>query len=97
VRDGVEARLLRRSVRMTRTTSRMVVCSAALLLGSGGAAYAQAPRVPTPLHGASRWIVVSNERSHDLTLLDGTTLEPVGTIPVPGGPRPVGVSHSPDR
>jgi YVTN family beta-propeller protein len=37
---------------------------------------------------------VSNERSHDLTVLDGTTLETIATIPVPGRAR--GVRVTPD-
>src|SRR6185369_7145093 len=78
------------------TTSRAALCSAAVVLWNAGGASAQAPRTPAPLHGGgARWIVVSNERSHDLTLLDGATLEPVGSIPVPGRAR--GVRISPDH
>src|SRR4051812_20590867 len=89
-----EARLLRPLARMNLTTSRAARCLAVLLLWSGAAAGAQAPRATSALH-APQWIVVSNERSHDLTLLDGTTLEPVGTIPVPGRAR--GVRITPDH
>src|SRR5439155_3845926 len=83
---GGRARLLRLRDSMNRMTSRAVRLTAALLLFSGAAAGAQAPRAVATLH-APRWIIVSNERSHDLTLLDGTTLEPVGSIPVPGRAR----------
>src|SRR6476661_297812 len=89
--DGSRARLLRRSVRMKGTISRASAFSAALLLGSSATTLAQAPRAPAPLP-APRFIVVSNERSHDLTLLDDTTLEPVGSIPVPGRARSVRIS-----
>jgi YVTN family beta-propeller protein len=41
-----------------------------------------------------RLIVVSNERSHDLTVLNGATLETIATIPLPGRAR--GVRISPD-
>jgi len=44
-----------------------------------------APRAP-------RWIVVSNERSHDLTLIDGAMLRVEATIPVGGRARGVRVS-----
>ena len=77
-----------------RTTSRAVRRVGALVLWSGAAAGAQAPRAAQPIH-APQWIVVSNERSHDLTLLDGATLDPVATIPVPGRAR--GVRVSPDH
>ena len=79
---------------MKRMTSAAALCSAALLFLSGTVVGAQAPRPTSPLHGP-RFVVVSNERSHDLTLLDGTTLEPVGSIPVPGRAR--GVRISPDH
>src|SRR4051812_43931363 len=64
----------------------------ALLLGAQPVAVgAQPARVPpTP-----RLVIVSNERSHDLTVLDGATLRTVATIPLPGRAR--GVRISPDH
>jgi PQQ-dependent catabolism-associated beta-propeller protein len=48
-----------------------------------------APKPPaTP-----RWIVVSNERSHDLTVIDGATLRFVETVPVGARARGVHVSR----
>jgi PQQ-dependent catabolism-associated beta-propeller protein len=45
--------------------------------------------------GTPRLIIVSNERSHDLTVIDGATLQPISTIAVPGRAR--GVRVSPDH
>ncbi len=50
---------------------------------------------PTPQAARPpRLIVVSNERSHDLTLIDGATLRTVGTVPV--GARARGIRLAPD-
>src|SRR4051794_11523546 len=42
----------------------------------------------------SYWLAVSDEKSGDVTLVDGTTQEGVATIPV--GHRPRGIHASPD-
>src|SRR5436190_12203132 len=88
------ARQLRVQPYMKRKASRAAPWIVALLLFGAGAVGAQAPRATLPLH-AARLVVVSNERSHDLTLLDGATLLPVASIPVPGRAR--GVRISPDH
>src|SRR5688572_28312398 len=51
-----------------------------------------AQRAGGTLAATPRLIVVSNERSHDLTVLDGATFQTVATIPVPGRARGVRVS-----
>jgi PQQ-dependent catabolism-associated beta-propeller protein len=51
-------------------------------------------RSESSARGSPRWIVVSNERSHDLTLLHGTTLRVEATIPVGGRAR--GIRVAPD-
>lgn len=58
----------------------------ALLVLAASSASAQRP--------AQRWIVVSNERSHDLTLIDGRTLRVEASIPVDGRAR--GIKLAPD-
>src|SRR5690242_16958777 len=40
------------------------------------------------------FICVSNEKSGDVTIIDGATHKPIATIPV--GPRPRGIHASPD-
>ena len=58
----------------------------ALLILAASPASAQRP--------LPRWIVVSNERSHDLTLIDGRTLRVETSIPVGGRAR--GIKVAPD-
>jgi PQQ-dependent catabolism-associated beta-propeller protein len=77
---------------MLRSLSRRVAptLGAVLLLvvaPAGGAQRARDAATVMP-----RLIVVSNERSHDLTVLDGATFRIVATIPVPGRARGVRVS-----
>jgi PQQ-dependent catabolism-associated beta-propeller protein len=62
-----------------------------VLAGAPTTAFAQTAHATA---AAPRRIVVSNERSHDLTVLDGATLATVATIPVPGRAR--GVRITPD-
>jgi PQQ-dependent catabolism-associated beta-propeller protein len=68
----------------------------ALLLAGAWAATvgAQRPAASPGAHRAAapRWIVVSNERSHDVTIIDGTTLQPVATVAVPGRARGIRVN-----
>jgi len=79
-----------RSMLRSCTARRLRVSLLALFVpvAARGQAAHGAPRA------APRFIVVSNERSHDLTVLDGTTFQTVATIPVPGRAR--GVRISPD-
>ena len=76
---------------LTRTTSSLAL-TLAVTFALPLTADAQAPRAV--VSGTPRRIIVSNERSHDLTVLDGTTLEIIATIPVPGRAR--GVRVTPD-
>jgi PQQ-dependent catabolism-associated beta-propeller protein len=64
---------------------------ALLLVGRPSTLHAQTVRAAA---AAPRMILVSNERSHDLTVLDGATLRTLSTIPLPGRAR--GVRASPD-
>jgi len=50
--------------------------------------------VPAFAQPSAYEIFVSNERSGDVTVIDGTTLQPVATIPI--GKRPRGIHASPD-
>src|SRR5436305_14745117 len=68
--------------------TRLTAFAAAALLGAACLAAAQPPS-PRPF-----WVCVSNERSGDVTVIDGATLKPVATIPA--GKRPRGVHPSPD-
>ena len=49
---------------------------------------------PRAAHAASYQIVVSNERSNDVTVISGTDYSVLATIPV--GKRPRGIHGSPD-
>src|SRR5690349_11301069 len=62
-------------------------------------AIAFAAGLPFPLRAEEKatsqyFICVSNEKSGDVTIIDGTTRKPLATIPV--GPRPRGIHASPD-
>ena len=62
-------------------------CTSALGLLLATTAFAQGGKPP-------RYIAVSNERSHDITLIDGKSLGVVATIPVGGRAR--GIHLGPD-
>jgi YVTN family beta-propeller protein len=64
---------------------------AAVLLAAITFIAAQPPATESPKRF---WVCVSNERSGDITIIDGTTLKPVGTIAA--GKRPRGIHASPD-
>src|SRR5580704_17808922 len=49
---------------------------------------------PVSLAAAGYQVYVSNEKSGDITVIDGSTLKVTGTIPV--GKRPRGIHVSPD-
>src|SRR3954470_9351599 len=90
--------LLRRHMMKTSHERRRALESlrrAALVsaLAATATAQAQSPSRMAPPAGP-RWIVVSNERSHDLTLLDGRTWRVAATIPAGGRAR--GVRLAPD-
>jgi PQQ-dependent catabolism-associated beta-propeller protein len=74
-------------------TTTLRYLAAMLPLALPAALSAQGSRAPSP--GLPRWIVVSNERSHDITLLDGHTLRVEATIPVGGRAR--GIRVAPDH
>src|SRR5579863_5084668 len=67
--------------------------SCAAWLGVVGA-LALATSATTHAAGASYQIFVSNERSGDVTIIDGADFKVVGTLPV--GKRPRGIHVSPD-
>ena len=67
-------------------------CVAAALLLAAPALLPSQP--PARASGQPRWIVVSNERSHDVTVLHGRTLRVEATIPVGGRAR--GIRVAPD-
>src|ERR1700710_2392847 len=50
--------------------------------------------LPVPLQAATYHVYVTNERSGDVTVIDGEALKVVATIPV--GKRPRGIHASPD-
>src|SRR5438067_13458585 len=58
------------------------------------AAMLLAARCTAADHATAYWICVSNERSGDVTLIDGATQKVIDTIPV--GKRPRGIHASPD-
>src|SRR5438067_13148536 len=60
------------------------------LVGSGPATPAAAPAAPAPYY-----IYVTNEQGGDLTIVNGGTNAPAGTIVL--GKRPRGIKLSPDR
>lgn len=65
---------------------RLALALGSLVLINGATAHGQG--------GGSYQVFISNERSGDLTVIDGATLSPVATIPV--GKRPRGIQVSPD-
>src|SRR5215212_645436 len=50
--------------------------------------------LPTEPPSGSYWVCVTNERSGEVTVIDGAAHRPVATIPV--GKRPRGIHASPD-
>src|ERR1700742_1250002 len=70
--------------------------SAAWTSAVGALALLAAATLPAPARaaGAAYQIFVSNERSGDVTIIDGADFKVVGTIPV--GKRPRGIHVSPD-
>jgi YVTN family beta-propeller protein len=67
-----------------RFASCLAVCASALLLGT----------LPGPAAAAAYDLAVSNERSNDVTLINGSDYSVIATIPV--GKRPRGIHASPD-
>src|ERR1700742_952344 len=70
--------------------------SAAWTSAVGARAFLAGASLPAPARaaGAAYQIFVSNERSGDVTIIDGADFKVVGTIPV--GKRPRGIHASPD-
>src|SRR4051812_32065059 len=68
--------------------TRIPAFAAAALLAAACLAPAQNP-APRPY-----WVCVSNEKSGDVTVIDGSTSKPVATVSA--GKRPRGVHPSPD-
>ncbi|PYP81743.1 MAG: hypothetical protein DMD35_00420 [Gemmatimonadetes bacterium] len=89
---GWRAQLLRPGPTMMR----LLTTRAATSLGVSLVLAAEPVAVHAQTRAAAatpRLIVVSNERSHDLTVLDGATLQTVATIPLPGRARGVRISR----
>ena len=68
--------------------------SSAAWLGVVGALALATSLTATPAAAASYQVFVSNERSGDVTIIDGADFKVVGTVPV--GKRPRGIHVSPD-
>src|SRR5262249_51639305 len=72
----------------------VLVIGLSLLLSSCGTPQEVRTEVKGPPSSGFR-IYVTNERSGDLSVIDGRTLEVVATVPL--GKRPRGIHASPDR
>ncbi len=77
---------------MSNLKSLMIVCNSALLALTAGAALTAAE---APGRVASYRVLVTNERSGGLSVIDGGTRKLIATVPL--GKRPRGMKVSPDR
>lgn len=95
-RGAVRLLRLRRSVNLVAFVSPSRTAGLAfVLLAANGAGGQTSARAESPAHTSSapRYVAISNERSHDITLLDGATMRPVATIPVGARARGIRVGH----